>query len=317
MSEILIEKYRPSNIDELVGQTEIMARLREFIKSKNIPHCMFAGPAGIGKTSAAIVIAKEIFGENWKANYTELNASDERGIDIVRDKIKEFAKTLPLNAEYKIICLDEADALTKDAQHALRRTMETYSKNCRFILICNYSSRIIDPIQSRCAIFRFKNIEASEMVKRLNEIVKKENITCESGAIEEIAKVAEGDMRQAINVLQIASPDVKIKEIYEILGRAKSSQVTELLDLCLNSEFLNARKKLRDFLFNRGIEGNSILKELSHQIAENEELQLDEVARAKILSLVGDTEFRLNEGADPLIQITALLANIAAFSSRK
>ncbi|PKM92183.1 MAG: replication factor C small subunit, partial [Euryarchaeota archaeon HGW-Euryarchaeota-1] len=293
-----------------------MARLREFIKSKNIPHCMFAGPAGIGKTSAAIVIAKEIFGENWKANYTELNASDERGIDIVRDKIKEFAKTLPLNAEYKIICLDEADALTKDAQHALRRTMETYSKNCRFILICNYSSRIIDPIQSRCAIFRFKNIEASEMVKRLNEIVKKENITCESGAIEEIAKVAEGDMRQAINVLQIASPDVKIKEIYEILGRAKSSQVTELLDLCLNSEFLNARKKLRDFLFNRGIEGNSILKELSHQIAENEELQLDEVARAKILSLVGDTEFRLNEGADPLIQITALLANIAAFSSR-
>ncbi|NCO84860.1 MAG: replication factor C small subunit [Candidatus Huberarchaeum crystalense] len=317
MLEILTEKYRPSKVKDVVGQPEITLRLAAFIKAKNIPHCLFAGPPGVGKTSAAIAMAKELFGQEWKANYIEMNASDERGIDIVRDKIKEFAKTAPLNTEYKIICLDEADALTKDAQHALRRTMETFSKTCRFILICNYSSRIIDPIQSRCAIFRFKNVDAADIAKKIKDITEKEQIKCEEGAIEEIAKVAEGDLRQAINILQIASPDVKIKEVYEILGRAQSNQILELLFLCLNNEFINARKKLRDFLFNQGIESHFILKEISHQIAENTELRLDDVERAKILSLIGDAEFRVNEGADSLIQITALLANIAALSSHK
>ena len=166
MDEIWIEKYRPSNLSEVVGQTTITTRLKNYVKERSMPHLLFAGPAGIGKTTSAIALSKELFGDLWKHNLHELNASDERGIDIVRGKIKEFARTAPLGEDgFKIIFLDEADALTSAAQAALRRTMEKYSRTCRFIMSCNFSSKIIDPIQSRCAVFRFKPINPSDLEK--------------------------------------------------------------------------------------------------------------------------------------------------------
>ena len=175
VSSIWTEKYRPSKFYELVGQDEIVKRVEGLTNSMNIPHLLFAGPAGTGKSSLALIIVKELYGSNWKENYLELNASDERGINIVREKVKNFARTKSIgNVPFKIIFLDEADALTPEAQQALRRTMENYSSTCRFILSCNYSSKIIDPIQSRCSIFRFKLLEKKDIEKYILDISKRE-----------------------------------------------------------------------------------------------------------------------------------------------
>ncbi|MBT5739669.1 replication factor C small subunit, partial [Candidatus Woesearchaeota archaeon] len=177
-SSIWTEKYRPQTFDEVKGQKNIVAKIKAFVETGNMPHLLFAGPAGVGKTTLSLVIAKQLFGENWRQNTLELNASDERGIDVVRVKVKDFARTRSLgNVPFKLIYLDESDALTKDAQQALRRTMENYTKTCRFILSCNYSSKIIDPIQSRCAVFRFKPLPESEIYLVIDKIVKQEGLS--------------------------------------------------------------------------------------------------------------------------------------------
>src|SRR6056297_2559611 len=194
VSEIWTEKYRPEKFSEVVGQEEIVKRVQPLTDSMNIPHLLFAGPAGTGKSTMALIIVKELFGKDWKENYLELNASDERGINVVREKVKDFARTKSIgNVSFKVIFLDEADALTPEAQQALRRTMENYSNTCRFILSCNYSSKIIDPIQSRCAVFRFKLLEKKDIEKYLVNIAEKENLSIKPEAIEHIYEGSEGD----------------------------------------------------------------------------------------------------------------------------
>src|SRR3989338_11605920 len=169
-SQIWTEKFRPAKFEEIAGQKEIIRKIKALVETKNIPHMLFSGPAGVGKTTLSLVIAKELHKGNWRSNFLELNESDTRGIDIIRNEVKNFAKTMAVNTDApKIILLDEADALTKEAQQALRRTMETYSNSCRFILSCNIVSKIIDPIKSRCAVFRFKPLDINE----INEIISK------------------------------------------------------------------------------------------------------------------------------------------------
>ena len=205
MEEVWIEKYRPKRLREVVGQEEIVERLEAYAKSRSLPHLMFAGRPGTGKTSCAIALVRELFGDDWRLNFQELNASDERGIDVVRNKIKDFARMAPIGSEFKVIFLDEADALTQDAQAALRRTMEMYTRTCRFILSCNYSSKIIEPIQSRCAMFSFRPLRPEDVEKYLHHIAKAEGLDITGDGMEALIYVASGDMRRGVNALQVAA----------------------------------------------------------------------------------------------------------------
>ncbi len=306
------EKYRPERLEDIIGQKHVMERLVSFVEKKSIPHMLFAGPAGSGKTSAALCLSKELFGGSWKQNFLELNASNERGIDVIRNKVKDFARSKSLDASFKIICLDESDALTQEAQQALRRTMETYSSGCRFILICNYSSRIIEPIESRCAVFRFKQLEEKEMKKALEKIAKKEGLKVEEGAFEAIYHASEGDMRKAINILQASSLDGKITEktIYEISAQARPSEVKEMLSRAVEGKFSEARKALMEMLLKKGISGEDIIKEMSRQA---QELEIGEKSKMDIISKLGEYEFRISQGGDVQVQLEALLAQLAFY----
>ena len=314
--EIWVEKYRPQKLEEVVGQDEVVSRLRTFVSKRSLPHLLFAGPPGCGKTCAALCIAHELFGEGWRQNLLELNASDERGIDTVRTKVKDYARTRPIgDVPYKIIYLDESDALTPDAQHALRRTMEMYTHTCRFILACNYSSRIIEPIQSRCAIFRFKRLSDKDIASMLQRIARAEKLTLTPDGIKAIIQVSEGDMRRAINFLQAASFKRKIdqKTVYEVSAVARPEEVAEMLELALAGKFEEARAMLIDLLIDRGLSGEDVLEQVHREIFN---LKLPEEAKVKLLDKVGEFDFRLTEGANERIQLEALLAYFCLAGSR-
>ena len=219
MKDIWVEKYRPTRLDDIVGQEDIVTRLKAYVRAGNLPHLLFAGPAGTGKTTSAITLARELFGEDWRTNFAETNASEERGIETIRIKIKDMARTAPIGERgFKIIFLDEADNLTGDAQAALRRTMEVYTKTARFILSCNYSSRIIEPIQSRTAVFRFRPLKPDAVRVYLERIGKAEKLKITKEGMDALVYIAQGDMRKAVNALQVAA--AVSPTIDEEIGRA-------------------------------------------------------------------------------------------------
>ena len=309
-SDIWTEKYRPSVFEELVGQQEIVKRTRSLVQALNIPHLLFAGPSGTGKSTLALIIVKQLFGEKWKENYLELNASDERGIEVVRQKVKDFARTKALGSvPFKVIFLDEADALTKEAQQALRRTMENYSNTCRFILSCNYSSKILDPIQSRCVIFRFKILEKKDIVQVLKRIAEKEKLELKDNAAEILYEMSEGDCRRAINLLQAAaavSPDINEEMVRMISSAAKPANIKIVLDYALAGDFLNAKEKLLDTMLKESISGTDIIKAIQKEIWN---LKINPEIKVKLTEKTGEVEFRIVEGSDEFVQLQALLAS--------
>jgi replication factor C small subunit len=311
MSEIWTEKYRPKTLKDMKGQNNIISRLSAFVEKKSVPHLLFSGPAGSGKSTAALCIAQELYGDNWHSNFLELNASDERGIDTVRNKIKDFAKTVPFGHKFKIIYLDEADSLTKDAQHALRRTMEKYSDTTRFILACNYMSRIILPIQSRCAAFRFTSLNKENVTEYLKAISASENVNVDDDAYDVILDIAEGDMRKAINTLQTASVMKKTvtgQLISEVALGVDSTAVKDMLDAAVNKNFKKARDMLLELMVSKGSSGDDIVKEVYKQIYT---LNIEDEKKLLLLEKLGEYEFRLVEGSNPRIQLEAMLASFA------
>ena len=312
MEEIWIEKYRPTNLSEVVGQSSVTDRLKNYVKERSMPHLLFAGPAGIGKTTSALALAKEMFGELWKHNLHELNASDERGIDVVRGKIKEFARTAPLGEDgFKIIFLDEADALTGAAQAALRRTMERYARTCRFIMSCNFSSKIIDPIQSRCAVFRFKPIKAEDLEKYLKFVASKEGLKITSEGYQAITYLAQGDLRRAINGLQMAAaakkeitPDV----VYQAVAAARPDEVKEALELALDGNYSGARERLDTLQITYGLAGEDVLRQMHRSVRD---LEISDIVKVQMIEKLAEADFRLSEGANSRIQIEAVVANFA------
>jgi len=312
MFEIWTEKYRPERLGDIIGQKEIVARLSAFVKEKSLPNMLFAGSAGIGKTTAAIALAKELYGkDDWKRNFLEMNASDERGIQIVRGKIKDFARLKPFNAEFKIVFLDESDALTAEAQQAMRRTMEKYTSTTRFILSCNYSSKLIPPIQSRCAIFRFKPLSLEEVEHGLHNIAKKEGLEITKAGMDALLKVAEGDMRKAINTLQsvsILSKKIDEDSVYSVAASLRPEDVKAILALALDKKFLESRKKLSELMINRGLSGLDVIKAIHREIIH---IDIPDKVKAALIDKLGEYEFRIVEGGTEDLQIEAFLAQVA------
>ena len=312
MEEIWIEKYRPSNLSEVVGQTPITSRLKNYVKERSMPHLLFAGPAGTGKTTCALALAKELFGELWKHNLHELNASDERGIDVVRGKIKEFARTAPLGEDgFKIIFLDEADALTGAAQAALRRTMEKYSRTCRFVMSCNFSSKIIDPIQSRCAVFRFRPLKAEDVERYLKFVAVKEELNIDKEAYESLTYLAQGDLRRAINGLQMAAAanvDITRDVVYQAVAAARPEEVKEALEMSLNNNFAGARERLDTLQITYGLAGEDVLRQMHRSVRD---IEVPDTIKVQMIEKLAEADFRLSEGANARIQIEAVIANFA------
>lgn len=308
---IWIEKYRPARLEEIVGQDEIVRRLQAYVRSGNMPHLLFTGSAGVGKTTAAVALAKEFYGDAWQTNFRELNASDERGIDVVRTQIKQFARISPLEgAGFKILFLDEADALTPDAQAALRRTMENFSHTCRFILSCNYSSKIIDPIQSRCAIFRFSPLDRSAIEKEMQRIAEREGLKIRPDGMEAIVYVAQGDMRRAINALQGASmlaKEIDSRAIFAVTSTARPEEIEALLDLAEKGDFEGAERHLEGLMMERGIAPNEILNQCYRALVRR---AMPPALKVEFIGHLGEADFRLSEGANPDIQMKALIANL-------
>lgn len=308
-NEVWTERYRPHKFEEVVGQEEIIRRVKSLVNSMNIPHLLFAGPAGTGKSTLALIVVRQLFGESWRDNYLELNASDERGIDVVRQKVKDFARTKAIgDVPFKVIFLDEADALTREAQQALRRTMENYTSTCRFILSCNYSSKILDPIQSRCVMFRFQLLEKKDIKRRVDFISASEGLTINEEAFNTLYESSEGDCRRVINLLQATSsisPNITPDLINTIVSQAKPSDIKIVLEYALTGDFQSSREKLLDIMLKESISGQDVIKAIQKEIWN---LQIANDIKVELTKQTGEAEFRLVEGSDEFIQLEALLA---------
>ncbi|MBR1369387.1 Replication factor C small subunit [Methanocalculus chunghsingensis] len=315
---IWIEKYRPSRLSEMVGHKDIVERLSSYVRQGTLPHLLFTGSPGVGKTTAAVALARELFGEDYGMNFRELNASDERGIDVVRNQIKQFARTTPMGAStFKVLFLDEADALTTDAQAALRRTMENYAQSCRFILSCNYSSKIIDPIQSRCAIYRFRPLTAEDVGEEIRRIAANEGLTVTPEAKDAIVYIAQGDMRKAINALQgaaIITSDITAERIYEITSNARPEEIEALISLSLDGDFEGAERHLSSLLRDRGIAPTELLGQCYRFILT---MEIDRMLKVEMIDHLGEADYRISEGAHSDLQMEALIARFVLSAMKR
>ncbi|TET19424.1 replication factor C small subunit [Candidatus Bathyarchaeota archaeon] len=305
------EKYRPQSLSEMVNQKEIVERLESFVKTKNIPHCIFAGPPGTGKTTAALCLARNLYGAGYKEHLMELNASDERGINVVRKTVKTFARMRSIGEiPFKIMILDEADNMTRDAQQALRRTMERFTGTCRFILIANYSGKIIEPIQSRCAPFRFTYLSREDHDIYLRRIIEKENVKMSDDGLDAIFEVCGGDLRKTTNTLQAAASlgrPIDAETIYSVIGRANPADVREMITLAMKGDFIGSREKLREMILKYGLAGIDIIRQIHIEIFRS---GLPEKWKIKLADAIGEIDFRLIQGADEEVQLSALLARL-------
>jgi replication factor C small subunit len=308
------EKYRPQSLDEIVNQREIVSRFKNFVNEKNMPHLLLVGPAGVGKTTSILALARDLYGPSYRSFILELNASDERGIGVIRDKVKNFARTAAIASpvSFKILIMDEADHLTGDAQHALRRTMEIYTRTCRFCLLGNYSENIIDPIQSRCSVFRFSPLEESDLKGHIEDIAKRENLDIVEEGIDAIYRASNGDVRKSINLLQAAAANKQTIDdvaIYNLLGNVSPEAIKNMLNTALEGNFLDSRELLRELLINQGVAPADIIRNVYREIMRSS--SISERMKVKLSDTLGTIDYRLTQGSRAEIQLSTLLAHLS------
>ncbi len=305
-----VEKYRPTKLSEIVNQTEIIGSLEALIKDPtDMPHLMFSGSAGVGKTTTALCLSRQILGEYAKDYTLELNASDERGIEMVRQKVKKFSRFAGMvDVPFKIIILDEADEMTSAAQTALRRIIEDTAKICRFILIANNISKIIEPIQSRCATFKFTTVSEEDVIARLEEIAKKEKVKTDKKGLKEIYEYTEGDLRHAINLMQATASLGGITEenVKASAGLSKTSDVDEVLKIALAGKVVEAREKMIELIKVYGMSESDFLKYFNSAVFKSKHTNLSD-----ILQVIAKYDYRILVGANSEIQLSAMLAELA------
>jgi replication factor C small subunit len=313
-----IEKYRPKSLGDVVNQTDAIEGIKALLKTPaTLPHLLLSGPPGTGKSTVALCIARQLMGDSYRKLVLELNASDERGIGVVRDRVKGFSQIIqstPSGVQFGLVILDECDEMTRDAQTALRRIMETSSRTCRFILICNYQSGIIEPIQSRCSVFRFRYLEAKDAVEYMNRICKAENVDAEPNAIGRVFELSGGDLRSAINYLQVAAIRSKggkldLATVSKVVPVAENELIQDMLKQALQGEFIKSRDIMYELMGKHGLSGREILRGANREVARI--VDLDNNKRVEVIRAVGECDFRLTQGANEDIQISAMLAQLS------
>jgi replication factor C small subunit len=312
------EKYRPKKLSQVVDQKEIIKGISNLIKSPDIPHMLFAGPAGVGKTTTALCIAMELLGEEWRKNTLELNASDERGIKMVRERVKEFAASIKLAGDRefgrpKIIILDEADEMTSEAQTALRRIIEDSARTTRFVIICNYLSQIIEPIQSRCVAFRFTRLPKEDVINHLKMICEQQKVKYEEKALAQIFEATGGDLRHSINIMQAAAGmgSVSVASVTAAIGLSGRARVGEVLRLAMSGRFNDSRAKLLELTQVYGMSEGDFMKYANEEAYEMKIEKPEEFA-----AIMAEYDYRLTAGAHPEIQLSALLAQLGKLAKK-
>ena len=310
-----VEKYRPHKLDDIIGNEETIQRLKLVVKDGNMPHMIILGLPGIGKTTSIHCLATELLGKDYALATLELNASDDRGIDVVRNKIKQFAQTKILlpQGRHKIVILDEADSMTPGAQQALRRTMELYANTTRFAFACNQSSKIIEPLQSRCAILRYSKLADDQVLLQLIKIAKLENVKYNSEGIKALIFTAEGDMRQAINNLQSTVYGFEFVDdvnVFKIVDQPHPFVIKKILSLCVLDGNIDAGIDLLDTLWNKGYSSIDIVT-LSFKVAKTLP-GISELVRLDMIKEIGFVHMRILEGVSTYLQLCGMLAKLAA-----
>ncbi|MGQ9513585.1 MAG: replication factor C small subunit [Thermoproteota archaeon] len=313
------EKYRPKRLKDIADLELIKQRLLSFIEKRNVPNLLFVGPPGTAKTSAALCLSYELFGEKAMENTLELNASDERGIQTVREIIKDFARSRSVgeSVPFKILILDECDNMTNDAQQALRRIMEKYASTCRFILIANFQGGIIEPIQSRCSVFRFSPFPENIVIEQVRRLARMENVRCDDEGLMEIARQAEGDMRKAINIAEAAaasSGEITVLTVREVTGKSYTAEVEKMLKAAIEGDYDEAIEILKLTLQQTGYSGKDVVKEIHRRLGT---LEISERGKLILIEATGEVDYRLSSGADPEIQLEGLLARISLISKEE
>lgn len=306
-----IEKYRPTKFDEIVGNADTVSRLGVFASQGNAPNIIIAGPPGVGKTTTILCLARILLGENFRQAVLELNASNERGIDVVRNKIKMFAQqkvTLP-PGRHKIVILDEADSMTDGAQQALRRTMEIYSNTTRFALACNTSEKIIEPIQSRCAMLRFTKLTDAQILAKLIEVCQREQLTYDEDGLEAIVFTSQGDMRQGLNNLQSTANGfghISGENVFKVCDEPHPMLIQDMLQHCTKGDLHRAYKILAK-LWRLGYAAEDVIGNIFRVCKR---MNMNERMKLYFIREIGDTHMRIVDGLNSLLQMSALLARL-------